>query len=831
MKLFSYAIKIPSISRNECCSLKKPLLPLFISSSSNHSSARGDSHFIFLPEIVPNRRLLSFLHQFSTNISWVASIHAQIIVNSLSTDSILATKLVKAYGDLGSLETARNVYDQFTDPEVFLCNAMMNEFLKRGQYSKVVDLFLMMGTLEPRIDSCTCTFMLKACSALPNYYETGMEIVRRGVGRGMHNDRFFGSSMLCFLVKYEHLDYAQILFDEMENKDVVCWNSMMGGYVKTNQFDKVFQLFLGMRKCNIGLSTVTMVNLIQVCKVMGCIRVGKCTHGLTVQLGMGNDVKVLTSLINMYSMMGDIETSSLVFDRMPTRTLVSWNAMISGCVQNDLVHKSREYFHELVCHGISFDSGTLVSLLQGCSQVADMASGKILHAYILRRSLESSNILFTALLDLYAKSGELTKANYVFTAMKDKNVITWTALLTGLSQNGRAEDALKLFREMQEENVAANSVTLVGLVYCCAHLGSSQKGKSVHAKLVRSGFSFEIVNMTALIDMYAKCGKISVAERVFNTVVDRGDVILFNAMITSYGIHGFGHQAINIYDQMIYQRVPPNETTFVALLAACSHSGLVEEGTYLFEKMKSEHKVKPSEKHYACLVDLLSRAGRLEDAEECINNMPSQPGTTAVLEALLNGCRYHKNIDIGLRTADKLLHLDSTNPGIYILLSNIYAAMKRWDAVDYIRSIMRAHSLKKIPGYSSVEIKNQVHTFFAGDNSHLNWEEIHQFLEALKSVIEATGHVPDTSCVLRDVDEKMKVKLLWGHSERSAIALGLLSTPPGSVIRITKNLRVCNDCHMVTKYISQIVQREIVVRDVNRFHHFRNGKCSCGDYW
>ncbi|VFQ92555.1 unnamed protein product [Cuscuta campestris] len=563
---------------------------------------------------------------------------------------------------------------------------------------------------------------------------------------------------------------------------------------------------------------------------MGCIKVGQCCHGLTVQLGMGNDVKVLTSLINMYSMMGDLETASLVFDRMPTRTLVSWNAIISGCVRNDLVPKSLEYFHELVCNGIGFDSATLVSLLHGCSRVADMASGKILHAYILRRCLESSNILSTALLDLYGKCGELTKANYLFSTMKDKNVITWTALLVGLAQNGKAEDALKLFHQMQEENVAANSVTLVGLVYCCAHLGSMKKGKSVHANLVRLGYALDIVNMTALIDMYAKCGKISLSERVFNIVSDSGDVVLFNAMITSYGIHGFGIQAINIYDRMVYQRVSPNQTTFVALLAACSHSGLVEEGIYLFEKMKTEHKMKPSEKHYACFVDLLSRAGRLEDAEECIKKMPSEPGT-AVLEALLNGCRYHKNMDIGLRTADKLLHLDSTNPGIYVLLSNIYAQIKRWDVVDYIQSIMRAHRLKKIPGYSSIEIQNQVHTFFAGDDSHLNWEEIHRFLEALRSEIEASGYVPDTSSVLRDVDEKMKVKLLWGHSERSAIAFGLLSTAPGSVIRITKNLRVCNDCHMVTKLISQIVQREIIVRDANRFHHFRNGKCSCCDYW
>ncbi|XP_019186322.1 PREDICTED: pentatricopeptide repeat-containing protein At4g30700-like isoform X2 [Ipomoea nil] len=777
MKLLSHVVKFPSILENRCLAHMKPLLTLSVSSFSNHSSVLDTHHFL-PPQTVSNGLLLSLLQQFSKDIFWVTSIHAQIVVNSLSTDQFLATMLVKAYAELGSLETARYVFDQFTKPEVFLCNAMMNGFLKWGQYCKVVELFRMMGTLDLRIDGCTCTFTLKACSALPDY-ETGMEIVRRGLDCGMQNDRFFGSSMLSFLVKFDHIDDAQRLFDKMGSKDVVCWNSMMGGYVRTSQFNKVFRLFFVMRRCNIRPSTVTMVNLIQACEGMGCIRIGQCGHGLVVELGMGNDVTVLTSLINMYNKMGDLESSSLVFNRMPTRTLVSWNVMISGCVQNNLVHKSLEYFHELVCHGIAFDSGTLVSLLQGCSQVADLGGGKILHACILRRSLDSNDILSTVLVDLYAKCGELDKANYVFTPMKGKNVITWTALLVGLAQNGKAEDALKLFHQMQEEKVVANSVTLVALVYCCAHLGSLKKGKSVHANLLRLGFCFDVVNMTALIDMYAKCGKLSLAERVFNTVSNSGDVILWNSMITGYGVHGFGHQALSMYDQMMRQGVAPNQTTFVALLAACSHSGLVEEGIDLFEKMKREHNMKPSEKHYACFVDLLSRAGRLKDAEAFIRKMPSEPGT-AVLEALLNGCRYHKNIDIGLRTADKLLHLDSTNPG---------------------------------------------------DDSHPNWQEIHKFLEALKSEIEACGYVPDTSCVLRDVDEKMKVKLLWGHSERSAIAFGLLSTPAGSVIRLTKNLRVCNDCHMVTKYISQIVQREIIVRDVNRFHHFRNGKCSCGDYW
>lgn len=552
-------------------------------------------------------------------------------------------------------------------------------------------------------------------------------------------------------------------------------------------------------------------------------------HGYVLGLGLGNDILVLTSFVDMYSKMGDIESARWVFYKMPTRNLVSWNAMISGCVRNGLVGESFDLFHRLVRSSGGFDLTTIVSLLQGCSQTASLATGKILHGCAIR-SFESNLILSTAIVDLYSKCGSLKQATFVFNRMKDRNVITWTAMLVGLAQNGHAEDALTLFAQMQEEGIAANSVTFVSLVHSCAHLGSLKRGRSIHGHLFRLGFAFDIVNMTALVDMYAKCGKINLAERIFSHGSISKDVVLWNSMITGYGMHGHGYQAVGVYHKMIEEGLKPNQTTFLSLLSACSHSSLVEQGISLFNSMERDHNIRPIEKHYACLVDLLSRAGRFEEAQALIEKMPFQPGT-AVLEALLSGCRTHKNINLGIQTSDKLLALDAMNPGIYIMLSNIYAEARRWDKVDYIRGLMRNRGLKKTPGYSLVETGNWVHTFFAGDNSHPNWEEIYHFLESLRSAVETSGYVPDTSCVLRDVDEEMKVRMLWGHSERLAIAFGLLTTPAGSLIRITKNLRVCGDCHTVTKYISKIVKREIIVRDANRFHHFSNGECSCGDYW
>ncbi|KAF8394520.1 hypothetical protein HHK36_020730 [Tetracentron sinense] len=703
---------------------------------------------------------------------------------------------------------------------------MIGGYLRNERYPEALELYQTMRSYSLRTDSCTCTFALKACTSLSDF-EMGMEIVRNAVENGLESDRFFGSSMINFFVKFNKIDEARRLFDEMPQKDVVCWNSMIGGYVGACDFDKAFDLFFKMWGCGIRPSPITMASLIQACGGIGNLELGKCIHGCVNGLGMGCDILVNTSLVDMYGKMGDTESARRVFDRMVTRNLVSWNAMISGYVQNGLYFESFDLFFRLVSSGGGFDSVTMVSLLQGCAQIASLYTGKVLHGCVLRRGLESNLIVLTAIVDLYVKCGSLKLATSVFSRMQERNVISWTAMLVGLAQNGHAEDALRLFGQMQEEGVALNSVTLVSLIHACAHLGSLKKGRSVHAHLIRCGFVFNAVNITSLVDMYAKCGKVESAKRVFENGSTSKDIVLWNSMITGYGIHGYGREAIGLYDRMIKEGLKPNQTTFISLLSACSHSGLVEEGMALFHSMGRDHDIRPTEKHYSCFVDLLGRAGRLEEAEALIKQMPFEPGN-AVLEALLSGCRTHKNINMGIRTADRLLSLDAMNPGIYIVLSNIYAEGRRWNEVDYVRGLMRKRGLRKTPGYSLIEVGNQVHAFFAGDDSHPYWAEIYSMLESLRIQMEASGYVPDTSCVFRDVDDQVKVKMLWGHSERLAIAFGLISTPAGSLIRITKNLRVCNDCHTVTKYISKIAKREIIVRDASRFHHFVNGVCSCG---
>ncbi|XP_022155401.1 pentatricopeptide repeat-containing protein At4g21300-like [Momordica charantia] len=580
---------------------------------------------------------------------------------------------------------------------------MVNGYLQNEHYVESIELFKIMGRCDLEFDSYTCNFALKACTFLLDY-EMGMEVIRLAVYMGWDRGKFLGSSILNFLVKTGDIKGAQKFFHQMLGKDVVCWNVMIGGFMKEGLYSEGFSVFLDMLFSGIEPTAVTMTSLIQACGETGNVEFGKCIHGYILGFGMSSDTRVLTSLIDMYCKTGDIKTARWIFNSMPLRNLVSWNAMISGYVQNGLPLEALNLFRMLVTSDGGFDSATIVSLLQVCSHAVDLDGGKILHGCVYRSGLDLNLILSTAIVDLYAKCGSLAYAFSFFQRMKSKNVISWTAMLVGLTQNGHARDALRLFNQMQNEKVSFNALTLISLMHCCTLLGSLNKGRSVHAILIRFGFSSDAIATTALIDMYAKCSKIDSAEKVFKYgFFTPKDVILYNSMISGYGTHGLGHKALCVYREMEREGLQPNESTFVSLLFACSHSGLVEEGVSLFSSMKKDHNITPTDKLYACFVDLLSRAGRLRQADALINQMPFIP-TSGILETLLNGCLMHKDIELGVKIADRLLSLDSKNSSIYITLSNIYAEARQWDSVKYVRGLMLEQELKKITGYTSIEV-------------------------------------------------------------------------------------------------------------------------------
>ncbi|CAN1124058.1 Pentatricopeptide repeat-containing protein At1g08070, chloroplastic [Linum perenne] len=434
---------------------------------------------------------------------------------------------------------------------------------------------------------------------------------------------------------------------------------------------------------------------------------------------------------------------------------------------------------------------------------------------------------------MYSKCGVMRVAGKVFDRMPLRDLTSWNSMISGYVKNGMAGKALDTFRSMREGGISGDATTLLGVLSSCAELLMLKQGKEVHGYVVRNGYGIYSTYLvgTSLIDMYAKCGSLACSRHVFDEMNHYKNLVSWSAMISGYSIHGRAQEAIELFNQMTDETsIQPDEGVLTSVLSACSHGGLVKEGREIFNRMPKDYNITPQLAHYSCFIDLLSRSGCLKEAHEVIQAMKIDPSSD-IWAALLNGCRLHNNLELAEISAEKVLSLNPNNVSSYVSLSNVYASEKRWDDVERIRSLVRSKGLTKPPGCSFVEIDKRVHRFLVGDKSHEQTEEIHGKLSELRKLVKEAGYKADTSSVLYNVDEGAKEEMLWDHSERLAIAFALLNTGPGTVVRITKNLRVCRDCHVVTKLISKVTGREIVMRDIRRFHHFKDGLCSCGDYW
>ncbi|OAY80007.1 Pentatricopeptide repeat-containing protein ELI1, chloroplastic [Ananas comosus] len=472
------------------------------------------------------------------------------------------------------------------------------------------------------------------------------------------------------------------------------------------------------------------------------------------------------------------------------------------------------------------DPYVATSLLHMYARAAHPAAARRLFDAMPRRRLVSA----TAMITCYAKMGDLARARRLFDETPHKDAVCWNAMIDGYAAHGSPRESLRLFRRMLASGATPNEGTVVSVLSAVAQLGSAAPGKWLHS-YIKSDGSIRLTPKvgTALIDMYCKCGSLEDAVAVFHTVANK-DVVVYNSMIAGYAMHGRSRDALELFARLCDRGLRPTDITFIGVLNACSHSGLVDEGREFFHSMEKDYSIEPKIEHYGCMVDLLGRAGLVDEAYELIRSMKIEPDTV-MWGSLLAACRQHKNLALGETIANFLLSNGIANSGTYVLLSNIYAAVGNWEEVARIRTLMKESGVQKEPGCSSIEVGSKVFEFVVGDLSHPKSKEIYKMLEEMNGLLRDRGYVPQTELVLHDLGEAEKERALAVHSEKLAVAFGLISTRPGTTIKIVKNLRVCSDCHTAFKMISEIVRRKIIVRDRNRFHHFSEGSCSCGDYW
>ncbi|KAK9140835.1 hypothetical protein Scep_010516 [Stephania cephalantha] len=534
--------------------------------------------------------------------------------------------------------------------------------------------------------------------------------------------------------------------------------------------------------------------------------------------------------------------------------------MIRATVEKGAFAKAlHDYKTIVLSRGTSLDHQTIAYVLETCKNALDLMTASTMHARFVKSGFGSYPSVLSSLVTVYLscdcldvaykvfdeipdwgfnlvsanlilasllKNGEIHNASKVFRRMPGKDVVSWNTMIMGCVRNARPKEAISFFDRMLDSNFEPDGFTFSSVLTACGRTGALRHGERVHHLMAEKEIKLNSILSSALIDMYSKCGSIASAKKVFDSV-PRDNVSVWNAMITGFAIHGLVSNVLETFSQMENEAVSPDAITFVGILTACSHCGMVEQGRKFFVLMRTKYSIEPELEHYGAMVDLLGRAGHLDEAYSTISSMPMNPDLV-MWRALLSASRTHRMTDYAKLAIEKMSHLES---GDYVLLSNTYTSTKRWDHAERVRELMKKKKIRKKSGMSWAELGGGIHQFRAGDRSHPDSKAIYMVLEGLMRRIKMEGYVPTMDLALVDVTEEEKEGNLSCHSEKLATAFVILKTSPGTEIRVSKNLRTCYDCHCWMKMVSKVLNRVIIMRDRIRFHRFEGGSCSCNDYW
>ncbi|XP_078438517.1 pentatricopeptide repeat (PPR) superfamily protein isoform X2 [Wolffia australiana] len=594
------------------------------------------------------------------------------------------------------------------------------------------------------------------------------------IAGGLAGDLKAATAALTMYAKCSAIADAEKLFQTIPKPDLVAWNATISCYSQNKLPSQAIQALAKLQSSGERPDSVTVVSALPATAELRSLPAAKSLHGYSVRAGLSALLNISTALVGAYVRCEALSMAETIFERMPEKTTVAWNSLLGAYPPAAAL----KLYQRMVSEGGRPSEVTIMAVAQACGELGDLETGKKLHQ---RLSKLGGRRGMNSLVAMYAKCGDITAAAEVFACMA-----------------------------VAEPNPEQDCFSLASVIAVVAEQSSLRRAKWVHGLALRRGLADQ-----ALVNAYAKCGAVNLARRVFESTAEKG-LIAWNAMIDGYGVHGRAREALAVYKEMRERGPAPNGITFLCLISSCARAGLVEEGRGVFEAMKAEPGLEPRGPHYVALVDLLGRAGRLDAAWEIIETMPVEPDET-VFGAMLGACRLHGNVSMAEMAAERLFLLSPSDAGYYALLSNVYADAGLWGGVARVRKEMERRGLVKCPGMTSVEIRGELHCFFSGDSSHPQAGRVYAKLEALMAEVRGAGF---------EVGERGG----W-HSERLAIAFALIWSREGETIQLRKNLRVCGDCHRVTKFVTVVTGREIVVRDLRRFHHFKDGQCSCGDFW
>ncbi|KAL3513570.1 hypothetical protein ACH5RR_026287 [Cinchona calisaya] len=657
------------------------------------------------------------------------SFHQQVVVNGFSSDPYIATSLITFYSKLGHIKLAQKLFDAMHMRNIFPWTAII------GGYSRVGDInsaFFMYNKMQyEEIKPCYVTFLNMLAGALECDQLRCLHSCV--VKHGFEWNVVLINCMLNVYGKCGRVEEARNLFELINDKDLISWNSVVAVYASVGNMNEILRLLYRMKISGVEADQQTFTSLVPVIAKEGNVRLGKLVHGQIETTGFGSSSHVETAMMGMYLKHGNVNDALSIFDRAKEKDVVMWTAMISGLVQNEHADKALEVLRQMLISGVRPSSATLASTIAACAQLVLHKLGTSLHGYILRQRIAVDVPSQNALITMYAKCGYLDQSFTIFQMMEERDVVSWNAIVAANAQNGKSSEALCLFNGMRKALIKPDSVTVVCLLQACASIGAYQQGKWIHTFVIRSCLAPCIRIDTALVDMYSKCGDLDVARKCFDNMPQH-DIVSWSTIIAGYGSHGQGEAALEIYSECLQDGFEPNHTIFLSILYACSHNGLIDQGMSLFESMISDFRIEPELEHRGCIVDLLCRAGKVEDAYNFYKKMFPEP-TVDVLGILLDACRAKGKAGLADTVAKEISLLNPVDPGKYVQLAHSYASMANWDGVGEAWGQMRSLGLKKVPGWSSIELHGIIVTFFRGHVNHPQYEDIMLVMKTLSKEI------------------------------------------------------------------------------------------------
>ncbi|KAM3709604.1 hypothetical protein ACB098_02G185600 [Castanea mollissima] len=649
----------------------------------------------------------------------------------------------------GDLNAARRMFDKMPHRDEISWTNMISGYVNASDSCEALVLFSNMW-VQPgvRMDHFVLSLALKACALNMNLYY-GELLHGYSVKSSFVNSVFVGSALVDMYTKVGKIEHGCRVFDEMPVRNVVSWTAVITGLVQAGYAKEGLVYFSEMQRSKVEYDSYSFAIALKACADFGALNCGREIHAKTMKKGFNESSFVANTLATMYNKCGKLVYGMRLFEKMRTQDVVSWTTIITTLVQMGQEEHAIEAFMKMKESDVNPNEYTFAAIISGVANLAITECGEQLHARVLRIGLVNSLSVANSIITMYSKCGQLTSASMVFHGMTRRDIVSWSTIIAAYSQGGYGEEAFEYLSWMRREGPKPNEFALASVLSVCGSLAILEQGKQLHAHVLSIGLEHTAMIQSALINLYSKCGSIKDASKIFD-VAENEDIVSWTAMINGYAEHGCSQKAIDLFVKIHTCGLKPDSVTFIGVLTACSHAGLVDLGFHYFNLMINEYQINPSKEHYGCMIDLLCRAGRLNDAEHMIKSMPFQRDDV-VWSTLLRACRVHGDVDRGIRAAEEILKLDPNCAGTHITLANIYASKGRLSESANVRKIMKSKGVIKEPGWSWIKVKNLLSAFVAGDRSHPQGEDIYCMLDLLASRTEIA--IQEVGSLLNDVED------------------------------------------------------------------------------